>query len=74
MSAALIEEEDLDSNRNDGSLIADKLKSIRPFTETQLLGLYPINDLDGHDQAVRSFIQVIIQIYAVTLPLLMMIM
>ena len=37
----------------------DKLKNIRPFTESQLLSLHQISELENYDAFVDIFLQVI---------------
>lgn len=41
-----LNENDLNIDGSTGSGGVDKLKNIRPFTESQLLSLYPVDEID----------------------------
>ena len=42
---------------DDGQTI-DKLRTIRPFTESQLLTLYNNDELEGNQQFINTFVEV----------------
>lgn len=42
---------------DDGQTI-DKLRTIRPFTESQLLTLYNNDELEGNQQFINTFVDV----------------
>ena len=50
---------DLLSDTNSHQLV-DKLRTIRPFTESQLLTLYNNNQLEDNERVVNKFVEVFV--------------